>query len=184
VCGPNGLGRGGRVLSDGPARLGVGVSVDRNCRACQVARTTMRPGRWCARSGPLSGAGSCRPSPDRQCDATSADPPHRTAAAAGSEVCKLWRAPASWSTRRLTQRAPTTMPAIARPPRANTPTLHRRITHAPHAASHPRQSTVIRARRLTPALYRSLPLTITKVAANPAGHTFCLVWGHRPVTDR
>jgi hypothetical protein len=33
-CGPNGLGRGGRVFFGGPARLGVGVSVDRNCRAC------------------------------------------------------------------------------------------------------------------------------------------------------
>src|SRR4029077_14689144 len=29
--------------------------------------------RWCARAGPLSGAGSCRPSPDRQAEARSAD---------------------------------------------------------------------------------------------------------------
>jgi hypothetical protein len=38
-----------------------------------VARVTVRPDRWSARSGPLSVAGSCRPSPDRHAEATSTD---------------------------------------------------------------------------------------------------------------
>ena len=38
-----------------------------------VARVTSGPGRWCACNRPLSVAGSCRPSPDRQSEATSAD---------------------------------------------------------------------------------------------------------------
>jgi hypothetical protein len=38
-----------------------------------VVAVTLRPGRWCAHTRPLSGAGSCRPSPDRQAEATSAD---------------------------------------------------------------------------------------------------------------
>jgi hypothetical protein len=46
-----------------------------------VAHVTTRPGRWCARSGPLSVAGSCRPSPDRLCDTTSADRALRTVVA-------------------------------------------------------------------------------------------------------
>src|SRR5258705_5610540 len=38
-----------------------------------VAAVTVGPGRWSARSGPLSAAGSCRPSPDLHAEATSAD---------------------------------------------------------------------------------------------------------------
>jgi hypothetical protein len=36
-CGPNGLGRNGRVFSGGPARIGC-VCVGQNCRACQRGR--------------------------------------------------------------------------------------------------------------------------------------------------
>jgi hypothetical protein len=54
-----------------------------------VAHVTTRPGRWCARSGPSpasgrcpqSVAGSCRPSPDRLCETTSADRALRTVVA-------------------------------------------------------------------------------------------------------
>ena len=46
------------------------------------------PGRWRARNGPLSVAGSCRPSPDRQSEATSADRGRRSVlTVTGSEVC-------------------------------------------------------------------------------------------------
>ena len=38
-----------------------------------VARSVIGPGRWRARSGPLSFAGSCRPSPDCQSETTSPD---------------------------------------------------------------------------------------------------------------
>ena len=55
-----GMPRGGRV---------GGPELPR--RRC--ARLMLGPGRWRDRSGPLSGAGSCRPPPDRQCEATSPD---------------------------------------------------------------------------------------------------------------
>ena len=41
-------------------------------------RLMIRSGRWCARSGPLSAAGSCRPTPDRHAESTSADRDRRT----------------------------------------------------------------------------------------------------------
>ncbi|MDT5051790.1 MAG: hypothetical protein QOF66_156, partial [Mycobacterium sp.] len=48
----------------------------------------IRSGRWCARKGPLSVTGSCRPSPDRQSEATSADRGRR-AVMAGDRVGSL-----------------------------------------------------------------------------------------------
>ena len=39
----------------------------------RCARLMVGPGRWSARTRPLSAAGSCRPSPDRQSEATSPD---------------------------------------------------------------------------------------------------------------
>jgi hypothetical protein len=53
-----------------------------------VATVAVRPGRWCARHGPLSGAGSCRPLPDRQSGTTPTDRgPRDGVTVAGSEVC-------------------------------------------------------------------------------------------------
>jgi hypothetical protein len=53
-----------------------------------VVAVTVTPSRWCARHGPLSEAGSCRPSRERQSETTSADYGRRDrVTVAGSEVC-------------------------------------------------------------------------------------------------
>jgi hypothetical protein len=53
-----------------------------------VVTVKLRPGRWSARHGPLSGAGSCQPLPERQFETTSADPSTRDGiTVAASEVC-------------------------------------------------------------------------------------------------
>ena len=53
-----------------------------------VVAVMIRPGRWCARHGPLSEVGSFRPSPERQFETTSADHGIRDGVTvAASEVC-------------------------------------------------------------------------------------------------
>ena len=118
-----------------------------------VTRVTVRPGRWCARSGPLSAAGSCRPSPNRQGEITSADQaPHGHGGQIESLV--LGRV-ASWRlAHRLKQRASTTMMALPLRPRIRNPAQHLVVTHVRHAARYHRQQ-----RR--PAHTDSLPRGIT-----------------------
>ena len=139
-----------------------------------VTRVTIGPGRWCARSGPLSTTGSCRPSPHRQGETTSADQAaHGDGARIGSLVlgrvasCRL--APA------LTQQASTTMRALPRRTRIKTPVQHLVVTHAQHAARYPRQTTATCTHRLTPARYHSLPL-LPEQLANPRNANRCGLW--------
>jgi hypothetical protein len=62
------------VFSGGPVHLELGVSVGRN-RRIRAWRHSVGNRAWPVNtlSGPLSAAGSCRPSPDRHTEATPAD---------------------------------------------------------------------------------------------------------------
>jgi hypothetical protein len=132
-----------------------------------VTRVTIRPGRWCARSGPLSATGSCRPSPNCQGETTSADQaPHGDGGQIGSLV--LGRVASCRLAHGLKRQASTTMMALPRQPRIRNPAQHLVLTHARHAARYHRQTTATCAHRLTPARYHPLPLTITRAATIPA----------------
>jgi hypothetical protein len=75
------------VFSGGPVRIACGRWAGTAVPAI-VATVAVRPGRWSARHGPLSAAGSCRPLPERQSETTPTNPsPRDGVTMAGSEVC-------------------------------------------------------------------------------------------------